>query len=155
MNKKEIIQKLADTNLLTDAQLKGLEKQFNKGIASETLLIHNSGLIKEEQDAGFDFGLNGLRVEFKYLGLNSKPSLSEMKKQADESQREFAERIVNKHYLQADCFMSSIKDELDIQLSDCFIITKEAMLEILSRHNTKEGNKIRLLKGIVKQVLGL
>ena len=149
-------------NLLSDflgiKECEGMAKQDNRGKTSEMMLQYSLGLHPNFDGINkYDFIYQGLRVQFKYLGQNSAPSVGESKRLKGESILKFANRLM-KEYKEADIFALSFENFIsNINWDNTIKVSREQFKNIIKGHdkNLKEGNKLRLRKTVVKRVLGI
>jgi len=134
----------------------GMGKQVNRGKLAEMWLQKDLGLIPDfDKINDWDFTKDSQKIQFKYLGQNSSPSVSELKRENNEGMVKFVNRVM-KHYQNCNLFAISLENYIShIKWENCIILTKEEFKVILRAHdkNVKFGNKLRLRKTVVKKVL--
>jgi len=144
LNQIAIAKELAELGYFTEKQAKGFEKRGNKGMLAEATLLKNLN-IKDTFDnkQGADLTYRGIKIQFKYMGLGSSPSVTETKKRPDESKIEFVERILEK-YDEVDEYWIYLDNDLDIKLNKIYKLDTKEFKELLLTQNIKDNRKIRL-----------
>jgi len=136
----------------------GFKKQVNRGKLAELYLQMQLGLHPNfDKISQYDFVYDGKRCQFKYLGQNSSPSISEIKRIEEESNVKFVNRIL-KHYQNCDIFVISLENLItDINWVNSYKMDRKQFKAILMEQakTVKVGNKMRLRKTIVRRVLGI
>ena len=143
---------------LSVEEIEGFGKQVNRGKIAELYLQNSLGLKPVfDKISDYDFIYQNKKVQFKYLGQNSAPSVSELKRFEDESIVKFTNRVM-KHYSNCDLFVISLENHIThINWTDCIILTPKEFMMVLRGHdkNVKVDSKLRLRKTVVRRVLGL
>lgn len=153
-NNEKVFQDLVEFLGIEESQ--GMAKQVNRGKLAEMWLQKDLGLIPRfDRDTDYDFIHNFQKIQFKYLGQNSSPSCSELKRLEEESMVKFVNRIM-KHYQNCQLFTFSFENYIsNIKWKNCITVTPQEFKVILRAHdkNVKTGNKLRLRKTVVKRIL--
>jgi len=139
----------------SDADYKGFKLQLNKGKIAEIFAQYQLGIETPNFDKinAYDFILNGMRIQFKFLGQNSAPSISEYKKQPNETHLKFVNRLM-KFYGSCDKFMVTFENFIsDITEDTLYSLEPKDFKAILMQHDVKEGNKLRLRKTITRKYI--
>jgi len=145
---KEMQMKMAENlylkGFLTENQMNGFSKRGNKGIIAEMKAVEQLGIKTVfDNKPGTDFTYKGINIQFKYLGCNSNPSVTETKKAPTETPQQFINRIMEK-YKEVNEFWIYIENDLEINLNQIIKLTPEQFKEFLSIQTIKDNNKIRL-----------
>lgn len=144
LNQVAIAKELAELGYFTDEQAEGFKKRGNKGMLAEATLLKNLN-IKDVFDnkQGADLTYRGLKIQFKYMGLGSSPSVTETKKKPNESKQEFINRILEK-YNEVDEYWIYLDNDLDITVNKIYKLDTKEFKELLLTQNIKDNKKIRL-----------
>lgn len=143
---------------LGDRECLGMGKQVNRGKLAEMYFQLKLGLIPNFNKVdNWDFVYNFQRIQFKYLGQNSSPSVSELTRLEGESMVKFVNRIM-KVYKDCEVFVISLENFMqNMTWKNSIKLTPNEFKAVLRAHdkNVKTGNKLRLRKTVVKRVLGM
>lgn len=137
--------KLEEQGFINKQQLEGLlKKQMNKGIIAEGTLVRNLNINTSfDNKQGADLVYRGIKIQFKYMGFGSSPSVTETKKKATETTEAFIDRILKK-YSEVDEFWIYADNDLKLDLNKMFTLNKEEFKKFLMTQNIKNNKKIRL-----------
>jgi hypothetical protein len=137
---------LAEQGFINENQLDGLlNKQMNKGIIAEGTLVTNLNIRTSfDNKQGEDLIYRGIKVQFKFMGFGSSPSVTETKKQDDEEVETFVDRILKK-YNKVDEFWIYADNDLELDLNKMYMLTREQFKRFLFTQNIKNNKKIRLV----------
>ena len=139
----------------SESDYKGFKVQLNKGKIAEIFAQYQLGIETPTFDkiSSYDFILSGATIQFKYLGQNSAPSISEYKKQVGETHLKFVNRLM-KFYGDCSVFMVTFENFIsDITCETLLSLTPKQFKAILMLHDVKEGNKLRLRKTITRKYI--
>jgi hypothetical protein len=139
----------------SNADYQGFKAQLNKGKIAEIFAQYQLGIDTPTFDKinSYDFILEGQRVQFKYLGQNSAPSISEYKKQENESHLKFVNRLM-RFYSECDYFMLTFENFItNITTDAIYTLSRKEFKQILMNHTVKVGNKLRLRKTIARKYI--
>lgn len=154
MANEQIFQEL--TEFLGTRESQGMGKQVNRGKLAEMWIQKTLGLHPNfDKVNDWDFVYNYQRIQFKYLGQNSAPSVSELTRMENESMVKFVNRIM-KHYQNCELFVLSFDNFIqNINWDNCIKLTDKEFKAMLRLHdkNVKTGNKLRLRKTVVRNYI--
>jgi len=154
MANEKVFQDLTDYLGVRESQ--GMGKQVNRGKLAEMWLQKTLGLYPNfDKVNDWDFVYNYQKIQFKYLGQNSSPSVSELIRLEDESMVKFVNRIM-KHYQNCEVFVLSFDNFIqNMTWKGCIKLSAKDFKGILRAHdkNVKIGNKLRLRKTVVKNYI--
>ncbi|KFZ25878.1 MAG: hypothetical protein KQ78_01834 [Candidatus Izimaplasma bacterium HR2] len=141
----------------SEEDYEGFDYQMNRGKIADLYTQYKLGIQNPVFDKidHFDFIYQGKRIQFKYLGQNSSPSITEFKKGTDETYLRFVNRIM-KYYRECDVFMITLENFItDINKKSVSVLTSKQFKKLLMLHVTtvKDGNKLRLRKIITRNYL--
>jgi len=129
---------------ITESRLESFKERGNKGILNECLLLEKLNLKQSfDNHQGADLEYQGVKIQFKYMGLKSKPSATETKKNPDETKEAFINRIIKK-YNEVDEYWIYIGNDMDMNLDNIVKLTTNEFKSFLLDQNIKDNDKIRL-----------
>lgn len=136
---------LAEQGFINENQLDGLlNKQMNKGIIAEGTLVTSLNINTSfDNKQGEDLIYRGIKVQFKYMGYGSSPSVTETKKREDETVETFIDRVLEK-YNRVDEFWIYAENDMEMNLNNIYALTKNQFKQFLITQNIKNNKKIRL-----------
>lgn len=136
---------LAEQGFINENQLDALlNKQMNKGIIAEGTLTTNLNINTTfDNKQGEDLIYRGIKIQFKYMGFGSSPSVTETKKKATETVEKFVDRVLEK-YSEVDEFWIYAENDLELDLNRIYALTKNQFKQFLITQNIKDNKKIRL-----------
>lgn len=148
---------LVSEGYVLEAEVLGQGKQVNRGKIVDIWIQHISGVNNPcfDKISQYDFIKDGRRIQFKYVGQNSSPSISEVVRQIEESDTKFINRIL-KHYKEVDTFVISLENFItDITWGNCYKLNPKEFrkLILLQARKVKPGNKMRLRKILTRNFL--
>jgi len=141
----EMATRLAEKGYFTTEQANGFKKRGNKGMLAEMKLVEKLNINTTfDNKQGADLTIKGKKIQFKYMGLGSSPSVTETKKKPTESKQDFINRIVDEHYKEVDEFWIYIDNDLEIHLERLVKLSINQFKDFLRIQNIKDNKKIRL-----------
>jgi len=154
LDNQKVFEELED--YLSIEEQEGFTKQVNRGKLAELYLQKVLGLHPVfDKVQSYDFVYNYQKCQFKYLGQNSSPSISELKRLDEEGNLKFANRVL-KFYQECEVFVISLENYIShINWDNCIILTPKEFRKIIIEQAkaVKPGNKMRLRKTLVRKVL--
>jgi len=155
LNNEKVLQLLEEFLGIRETQ--GMAKQVNRGKLAEMWLQKQIGLRPTfDKISQFDFIKDGKKCQFKYLGQNSSPSVSEAIRKNMESDTKFINRIM-KYYQDCEVFVLSLQNNItSIKWENCIVMDKTEFKSLIREQakTVKDGNKMRLRKTVVRRVTG-
>jgi len=144
----ELAKKLLRENLISDKMAKSIiNGRGNKGVLKESIVKLALGIEDTfDNHQGADFEYKGDKIQFKYVGCDSRPSATETKKNPDESKQEFVDRIVYTKYFEVTKFWIDFGELDKCNINDIVVLTPLQFKEFLLDQNIKDNEKIRLSK---------
>lgn len=142
------------SQFFTEEEINGFGKQLNRGKIAELYFQQVLGLYPIfDKISSYDFIYQGKRVQFKYVGQNSAPSVSELKRNENETMLKFVNRIMN-FYKECDLFMITLENFItDLSKENVTTLTPPQFKKILMNHEVKIGEKLRLRKTITRKTI--
>ena len=140
----EMAKRFYKKGFISKKQLESFKGRGNKGILNECLLLEKLNLKQvTDNHQGADLVYQGIKIQFKYMGLRSRPSATETKKNPEETKQKFVDRIIEKYH-EVDEYWIYIGDDMDMNLDNIVKLTINEFREFLLSQNMKDNDKIRL-----------
>ena len=144
---QEMARRLGNQGYLTENQVNGFKTRGNKGMLGEMEFVKSKGIKTTfDNKQGADFIINGIKVQFKYMGYESNPSATETKKHPDESNEQFVDRIVDIKYKEVDEFWIYLDDDFEFNDDRIIKLNRNQFKKLLLTQNIKDNKKIRITR---------